>query len=340
MKKVTVLMPVYNGEKHIRQAINSILSQTFSDFELIIVNDGSTDATANIVTSYNDARIRLINLEINSGLVNALNIGVEESRGDLLARFDHDDIASPERLEYQIKAMEDPDVVICGSSIRLIGKRMGGIVSYPAEDGDIRAVMPVVTPFAHPAVMMRTKICQRLRYSTNAARAEDYELWWRIAQEGRMVNLDKCLISYRIHAGQVTDRHKDEQYSMAAKISANNLISRQIFRSSEDIDCHRRCLALLPLDSLDQLDMAGDWLSWLKDYSGLVGSAVGREYGRVWRGICATQTHLGYDVWRIYKKYTFCQESSLGNIQVASAAFLGIGRDNKMVENIRNIIRR
>ena len=166
--QVTVLLPVFNGAETLGSAIKSILVQTLRDFELIVVNDGSTDATIDVARSFADTRIRVVDLERNGGLINALNTGLAEARGEFVARMDHDDICSAERLRCQVNAMHSTNAVICGAAIQPFGAIRGKSFTYPLEDGSIRAALPVVSPFAHPAVMMRTEVCRRLGYSTSA----------------------------------------------------------------------------------------------------------------------------------------------------------------------------
>ena len=121
MPKITVLMPVYNGEKYLRESVDSILNQTFTDFELLIINDGSTDSSMEILNSYSDSRIRIVTNEVNLRLIKTLNKGIDLATGEYIARMDCDDIADPKRLEIQLQYMEKhPDVAVCGTGVKAV----------------------------------------------------------------------------------------------------------------------------------------------------------------------------------------------------------------------------
>ena len=138
---VSVLMPVFNGSKYLKEAVESILRQNYGDFELLIINDGSTDDSVQIVSSYDDPRIRLVHNDTNTGLVATLNKGLEISRGRFVARLDCDDVCLPRRLEKQVELMvNQPRVAICGTGIELFGGKKQ-IKRYPTDDARIRARM-------------------------------------------------------------------------------------------------------------------------------------------------------------------------------------------------------
>ncbi len=201
---VSVLLPVYNGEKYLRQAIKSILSQTLANFELIIINDGSDDNTADILSSYSDCRIKIIKNENNLGLVSSLNIGLDLAQGKYLARMDADDISLPDRLKQQFDFMEkNPAVGVCGTAIRLLSdgcfKRS---VINPSEDAEIKASFLFFNAIAHPSVMIRREIYKNFQYSSDFRCVEDYEFWIRISDKTKFHNINKVLLEYRSHSSQ------------------------------------------------------------------------------------------------------------------------------------------
>ena len=228
MKKnplVSVIMPVYNGEKYLEEAIESILNQTFKDFELIIVDDGSVDKTLKIIEKYpkNNASIRLIKNNKNIGRVFSLNKALQEARGLYIARMDADDISLPKRIEKQINFLEkNQDYVIVGSNIEIIndeGKKLG-VRIYPQDDENIRKTLLFKSPFAHPVVMFRKKEVVELGgYSNEYSTVEDYDLWIRILNKGKGYNLQEYLLKYRVHPNQ----EKNEKL----KIQLNNTINLQ-----------------------------------------------------------------------------------------------------------------
>ena len=205
---ISIIMPAYNAEKYIEEAINSILNQTYKAFELIIVDDCSTDETVNIIKKYNDHRIRYTKNEINCGVAESLNNGLRIAKGEYIARMDSDDISSLDRLEKQLSYFEDyPECIICGSNARLFGAKEGKTF-VPISDSEIRATLVFSSPFIHPTVMIKkAALNYQIEYDPRFEGIEDYELWTRLCrQNGRMHNFSECLLNYRIHPLQVTQK--------------------------------------------------------------------------------------------------------------------------------------
>ena len=203
MPKISVIMPAYNAEKYIKEAIDSILAQTFSDFEFIILDDGSTDGTAEIVRSYSDKRIRFVQNEHNLGIANTLNRGLDLAQGEYIARMDADDISLPERFEKQVSFMDKhPKTAVCATAIQCFGARNEQrIFSESASDLNIDLLFGCC--FAHPSVMMRASDIGN-GYDPAFDKMEDYELWCRVAKNHDLASLPEILLKYRIHPGQVT----------------------------------------------------------------------------------------------------------------------------------------
>ena len=215
LSKISVVMPAYNAEKYISEAIESILNQTYVDFEFIIINDGSTDKTKEIIHSYNDPRIVYLENENNLGIVITLNKGLDFASGKYIARMDSDDIAVTNRLEKQIAYMEkNKDVGLLGTGIHLFGE---GIEStdrvFTTDSNQLKAELIFSSCIAHPTVMIRRSILDKncLRYNPEFVGAEDYCLWWNIAKVSKIATLPDILLDYRIHESQITKK-KDVQY--------------------------------------------------------------------------------------------------------------------------------
>lgn len=215
---ISVVMPVYNGARYIRESIESILNQTYKDFELIIINDGSTDNSEEIVLSYTDPRIVYLKNEVNSKICVTLNRGLDAARGEYIARLDCDDIAMPNRLERQKQYLDEhPEIGIVGSDIITFGEgREDRYFDFVHDPDGCRAGLLFNTCFAHPAVMMRTSIIREhnLHYREEYKGLEDFEMWWRISQHAKMTNIPEALIRYRKHPGQET---QNVSASVAAK---------------------------------------------------------------------------------------------------------------------------
>lgn len=206
---VTVLMPVFNGAAHLRAAVDSILAQTHREFELLIVDDGSTDASPDIVASYRDSRIRLERFERNRGLAHALNHGLQAAVTALVARQDQDDVSRPDRLAVQLAWFQrNPGLVILGSQARMLDEqgRVVGTVQRPLEPVSIHWFAIVDSPFIHTSVVFRREAAIACGGYDAAfdPYSQDHALWWRLIQRGTAVNLEECLVDYRVNAASIT----------------------------------------------------------------------------------------------------------------------------------------
>ena len=215
--EISVLMPAYNAEKYIASAIDSILSQSFSNFEFIIINDGSTDRTKEIIQSYKDPRILLHN-QPNSGIAKALNVGLSLATTDLIARFDADDIALPHRLALQYKTFkEDSLLLVVGSSVNYIDEEGNEVFEWkpPAfSDRDIKSLPKTICPFIHSSVMYKKDpILDMYGYNEHAHSFEDHLLWMQVMSKGRVLNIREPLIKVRLNANTITI---DERWRPAA----------------------------------------------------------------------------------------------------------------------------
>lgn len=215
MAKISVVMPAYNAEKYIKQAIESILNQTYKDFEFIIINDGSTDDTKHIILSYHDDRIVYLENKENSGIVVTLNKGLDYATGKYIARMDADDIAVNNRFEKQVKYLdENKNIGVLGTGICTFGKNIKEQKRvFTTNVEQLKAELIFNSCIAHPTVMIRRDVLQKynLRYDSEFAGAEDYYLWWNIAKVSKIMTLPDVLLKYRIHETQITKK-KDEQY--------------------------------------------------------------------------------------------------------------------------------
>lgn len=210
--EITVLMPVYNCELYIEEAVESILNQTCSDFEFLIIDDASTDNTVSIIKSYQDSRIQLIEKPLNTGLTNSLNLGLRLARGKYIARMDGDDISVPERFAKQITFLEaNPDVVLCGAWFNIVGSNK--LVKVPEHHDAIKLALLRGNCIAHPTVMIRKEILDEfsITYEEHKEAAEDYDLWVRLLMLGKLHNLQEVLLDYRMHNAQVSSKRMLQQ---------------------------------------------------------------------------------------------------------------------------------
>ncbi|RZJ85954.1 MAG: glycosyltransferase family 2 protein, partial [Hymenobacter sp.] len=217
---VTVLMGVYNTATYLREAIDSILNQTFTDFEFLIYNDGSTDNTADVVRSYTDPRIVFFDNPVNRSVSPNMNEGIDRARGRYILRMDGDDIAHPERIAKQVAYMEaHPEVGLCGSAVRYIGASEA-VVPVPMDNDTIRYTMWLQNSFYQPSVIIRTKVLldTNLRYDASYECAEDYKLWSDMCWVTQVHNLADVLLDYRIHPHQISRRRSLGQQQVSARI--------------------------------------------------------------------------------------------------------------------------
>lgn len=219
--KVTVLMSVYNGERFLREAIESILHQTFTDFEFLIINDGSTDQSRDIILSYQDPRIRLIDNDCNIGLTKSLNKGIDLARGEYIARMDADDVSLPERLEkqYQFITRHTDYAVIGGCGAWMDEQSMvTGDIQMLCEFDDLLRHIFWGNILMHPSVFMEKGVVTIVgKYDDTFIYAQDYDLWFRIlAQKKKFYNLPDCLLHYRVHQNAISTDASQTQDHFAA----------------------------------------------------------------------------------------------------------------------------
>lgn len=208
--KISVIMPVYNGEKFLREAIESILNQTYSDFEFIIANDGSTDKTLDIIIEYQEVDPRIVILKgEKQGLVKTLNDAIQISKGDYIARMDADDISFSRRFEKQIELIEKEKLDICGCHYLLInesGKCLDTVLT-PIDDNGLILYLAIGVPFAHGSVMFRKDfmLTNNLRYGQGVKFAEDKALWIAMYKNSaKFSNVNEILFKYREYSGSLS----------------------------------------------------------------------------------------------------------------------------------------
>jgi glycosyltransferase involved in cell wall biosynthesis len=219
---VTVLMPVRNGEKYVRESVESVLKQTFADFEFIIIDDGSTDNTVSVIKSYNDSRIRIVEQEHD--FVGALNRGLQMAKGEYIARMDADDVMHTERLRIQVKRMTlNPEITVLSSWASAFGD--DGSIMPPMKTGEGYVEEPVLEMLRgnfviHPSVMLRTSFIRNhnLEYP-DYPQAEDYKLWFEIAKLGGKFYIEpQLLMNFRVSSTQITSVKRETMFEQTVRI--------------------------------------------------------------------------------------------------------------------------
>jgi len=233
---VSIILPAYNSEKYIAEAVNSVLAQVYDNFELIIINDGSSDNTLHIIESIKDPRIIILNNDSNKGLIYSLNRGIEAAKGELIARMDADDICTNDRIEKQVHwLLHHPYTAAVGCFIHVIdahGKEKAPwlLDRKTVSAAEIRSAMISENCLAHPTLMIRTGILKKYQYSDAQKNIEDYDLWLRMLADGLVIEkIPQALLWYREHATSVTGAILKKQNPFLKKFHCKqNFIAAQL----------------------------------------------------------------------------------------------------------------
>lgn len=274
MPTVSVLMSVYNGEPYLAAAVQSILDQTLADFELLIVDDGSTDASPIMLAEFEslDRRIRILRNNRNVGLSESLNRGLREARASFIARMDADDISDPRRFERQVAFLTDrPDVDVLGSWLQVFGGQT--VWERPAGHHDLHALLCFETCFYHPTVMFRrergarSRLGDAIAYDPAQTHAEDYGLWVRLALDhgARFANIEEPLVSYRIHPASVSRVHTSAQVQTAQAIRRSQLERLGLPATEETAEIHYLVSTQRLGAERNFLERAEEWMARLRE---------------------------------------------------------------------------
>ena len=243
MVAISVVMPTYNTEVAIlKEAVESILNQTFADFEFIIIDDGSTNDAPAYLDALTDPRVRIIRNQTNIGITKSLNIGFRAAQGKYIARMDADDISFPQRFEKQYAFMESHlDVIVCGTDIERIGARSGKSQNRIDDMELYKCILPFYNPGPmHPTALFRNEILQEkhIQYNEELRYAQDYDMWATIVHHGRIVIMDDVLLQCRTHNNQVSITHNEAQMQCDEKIHKRLLIELMDSVSDEEVHMH------------------------------------------------------------------------------------------------------
>lgn len=230
-------MSIYNGERYVREAVESVLQQTYTDFEFIIIDDGSRDRTWELLSSFDDPRIRLVCNEKNIGLTQSLNKGIQMSRGDYIARQDGDDISTPERLALQMRFLEEhPGVGVLGTWVAYIDEKDEriGIWATPGSPLLISWSLLFGNCIAHSSVVVRRSVLrQGMRYRPEFAYAQDYDLWVRLNAKTQLANLTDVLNWKRVHEEMISVKYSERQ-SQTARLVMQQAMKRVLAEDVSD----------------------------------------------------------------------------------------------------------
>ena len=255
--RISVIMPVYNAERYLEDSIKSILSQTYTNFELLIGDDGSTDRSFEIMKSFRDERLTIIMNEKNLGIPHTLNKLIESCKGEYIARQDSDDISLPKRLEKQVDFLDkNPEIGLCGTNITHFGNRSKRMF-MPQMDKDIKVYFLVNNPICQPTIMIR-KGCLTKPYDKSFDLAEDYAHCYELSKVTKLANLPDFLLKYRWHGTNISTTKEKKMLENA------NSIRIIIFRETLSYEIQEQELRLLKLATESKLADYSDLLLFEK----------------------------------------------------------------------------
>ena len=309
MPSVSVLMPVFNAEKYVGEAINSILNQTFEDFELVVLNDASQDSSKELILAYNDSRIRFIENEQNQGLSYSRNRLLSEAKGTYIAWLDADDIAYPTRLAEEFEFMEmHRDHAMVAAWARLVdseGKPTGDFIKSYIPNECLSALLLFVNYFVQSSAMLRRELLPNIHYQSDFPPTEDYELWVRIAAKHPVAILSQILVDYRIHATNISaiqEQKSKDTVQLNHRIQLQNL---GIIPDEEELQLHYE-IAFGKAEGLAFLEKTAAWLLTIEKQN-----KISKQFDRPalryilkhrWLKVCTSNRALGIKALRIYFK--------------------------------------
>ncbi len=308
--KVTVLIPVYNREKYVAEALDSVLAQTFTDFELLVIDDGSTDRSVEIVRSYSDPRLRLICNETNLGVPKTRNRGIQLARGEYLAFLDSDDWAYPERLAKQVAFLDShPDYAAVGTWISWMdeeGRSLRRVRRKPVLPDEIAAQRLFRQGIENSASMARTVVLREYGHQEEYDLSEDFDLWARIAAKNKLATLPQVLVRCRTHKNRITREQAHRVKDRRLAIYAAQLHALGVAFTDTDLDRHFLLRSMRKqrfTPDFIYLEWAERWLLQLQEANQRVQSypepAFSRVLGRLWLKVCwYASTNVGWSAWR------------------------------------------
>lgn len=304
-------MPVYNGQTYLREAVDSILNQTFKDFEFIIINDGSKDETATILKTYSDSRIVLAHNEQNLGLIASLNKGIALAKSELIARMDADDIALPDRLanQYNYYKLHPQCKVIGGDHNNLHNGKITKVTNRYTS-GQLKSILLFATCFIHPCVVFKKS--EFTYYNKEFLHIEDYELWTRLALNSELGHCEQPLIIYRSHIAQISQLNKTKQLESSARIREIYLKSLGFQFTEKELQTHNLIGNNTFIKNESDLIDIENWLKSLVEQNEKINVIPVEDFNLIihkfWLDSCGN-TNLGLKAYRIFLR------SSLSNLK-------------------------
>lgn len=313
-------MPVYNGEKYLVEAIDSILQQTFTDFELLIIDGGSKDNSLKIIEQYQDSRIRLIFQDKNTkGLASALNQGLENAKGKYIARMDSDDISYPKRLQKQVDFMDrNTKVGLCGTWIVFsFDGKLGKVQKYPTNFDELKVSLFFSTSFGHPSVMLEKSLFKKhnLTYNTEFKYGEDYDLWNRCADYFELANIPEVLLTYRVLSTSLFSETVKKFPDQLEEIHKRNLKSLKIELDEENYQIHKILIRPCHVKKREFFEKVDLWIQELYEANLKEKKYPIKLFAKYlannWFKICFYSFRLGFWAWKKFWRSPMSKYNSI-----------------------------
>jgi glycosyltransferase involved in cell wall biosynthesis len=264
---VSVLMPVYNSEDYINEAVLSILNQTHSHLEFIIVDDGSTDRTVEKIQMLNDARIKLLRNKENLGLAASLNMAIRKASGEYLARMDADDVSHPRRIEEQVKKFSTtPEISLLGTGLRYFGKSKFKDY-FPLDHESCKAKLLFNVCFGHPSLMIRAEVFaddSNLYNPQLKQYSEDYDLYTRLIDKYRLGNLNALLLNHRTYERSIKGEAESKRKENSRAVRKRMLLAMGVPEARIDMHIHSLACDFTPLETSEEFYKIGEWFQYLE----------------------------------------------------------------------------
>lgn len=313
---ISVIMPVYNGKKFIREAINSVITQTYSNFELLVIDDSSTDKTLSVVRSFSDSRIKIISSKKHLGLVGIRNIGLQKTSGELIAFLDSDDIMAGDRLSFQMDFLKrNPHIVLVGSWVRVIdglSRPTGPVWKHITDPSLIPSVLLFRNCLTQSSVMGKSREIKEIGFRESFSSAPDYDLWVRLAYRYKIANIPKVLSCYRLHSQNMSHSIKSSIHEADMENYKAQLSKMKISPTPDQLMTHGS-FERQSKYSKKELRKVSEWLRTLvianKKTCIYNRNNFNRIISRYWFKACMMAAYEGFDVINLWKN--FIQSESL-----------------------------